>query len=454
MKLDRTSHELLVEGRRLRLGEKPFRVLEALVEAKGDVVTRTALRKLLWPDDTFVDFDNNLNSAVASLRKALGDSAREPRFIETLPKVGYRILVPAASPRRKWRWPVGIAAAGTLLVGMLLVTVGRRSESGAPPPPGVLSHLERGRFLRARFFERQEAPLLEEALEEFREARREGPLFAPAAAEEADTLVEMSFAGVTSFREGLERAREAANATLALAPSNATGLRVAGTTALFLDWDFQRAGEWLERAARAAPDDAQTSLAEATYLAALGRHDAAIRAAERAVSLDPETYYVRANLALFYLAGGRDEDAAASARRVLEVAPGFRPALRYAILANERLGRWDEAARAVVVLVSLAPEDGFTAADADPRAVVEEWRRWELAQIETLAAGRRDELALELALRHANLGEHDAALEYLERAYRARNAMLVFLEAFPELHTLRGDPRFARLSENVRRGDS
>jgi TolB-like protein/DNA-binding winged helix-turn-helix (wHTH) protein/Flp pilus assembly protein TadD len=81
-------------GLRLRLSGQPLQVLRRLVERPGDVVTREELRNELWPADTFVDFEHNLNSAVKRLRAALGDSADSPRFIETLPRRGYRFLVP------------------------------------------------------------------------------------------------------------------------------------------------------------------------------------------------------------------------------------------------------------------------------------------------------------------------------------------------------------------------
>jgi TolB-like protein len=83
---------------RLRLGlrEQSFQVLALLLERPGDVVTREQLRHHLWPADVFVDFENNLNTAVARLREALGDSADKPRFIETLPKHGYRFIAPVS----------------------------------------------------------------------------------------------------------------------------------------------------------------------------------------------------------------------------------------------------------------------------------------------------------------------------------------------------------------------
>jgi len=90
--LDARSGELREGARRLRLPPKPFEVLHALVQRPGEVVTREELRRRLWGDDTFVDFDNNLNTAVRTVREVLGETAGASRFIETLPKRGYRFL--------------------------------------------------------------------------------------------------------------------------------------------------------------------------------------------------------------------------------------------------------------------------------------------------------------------------------------------------------------------------
>ena len=84
--------ELYKEGVKLSLQEKPFQILAALLSRPGQLVTREEFRQKLWPADTFVDFDNGLNTAIAKLRDALGDSAEDPRYIETLAKRGYRLL--------------------------------------------------------------------------------------------------------------------------------------------------------------------------------------------------------------------------------------------------------------------------------------------------------------------------------------------------------------------------
>ena len=100
--VDLRAGELRKQGFRLRLQEQPFRVLAALLEHPGELVTREELRLRIWPADTFVDFDNSLNTAINKLRDALGDAAESPRFIETLPRRGYRFIAPVSG-----RAPVG-----------------------------------------------------------------------------------------------------------------------------------------------------------------------------------------------------------------------------------------------------------------------------------------------------------------------------------------------------------
>jgi TolB-like protein/Tfp pilus assembly protein PilF len=97
--VDLESHELRKHGMLVRLEEKPFRILQLLLEQAGRVVTRRALREKLWPD-THVGYDQNLNTAVNKLRELLGDSAQSSRFIETLPRLGYRFIAPVMIPAR------------------------------------------------------------------------------------------------------------------------------------------------------------------------------------------------------------------------------------------------------------------------------------------------------------------------------------------------------------------
>ena len=99
--LDLRAGELHNAGARVRLQDKPFRLLAALLERPGELVTREELCGRLWPSDTFVDFDNSLNNAVNRVRAALGDAADHPRFVETVGRYGYRFIAPVETAVRR-----------------------------------------------------------------------------------------------------------------------------------------------------------------------------------------------------------------------------------------------------------------------------------------------------------------------------------------------------------------
>jgi Tol biopolymer transport system component/DNA-binding winged helix-turn-helix (wHTH) protein len=152
--VDLQAGELRKSGLRIKLQDQPFQILVLLLENPGEVVTREQLRQRLWPADTFVDFDHSLNSAVKKLRLSLGDDPDNPRFIETLPRRGYRFIVPvrvaipsseqivkdvalatpaiAAKPRHFWR----------VILGAVIVTVAAlslwKTLIPAPSVPRVL----------------------------------------------------------------------------------------------------------------------------------------------------------------------------------------------------------------------------------------------------------------------------------------------------------------------------
>lgn len=151
--------ELRKRGVRVRLSGQPFQILLLLLAKPGDLVTREELREQLWSDGRFVDFEHGLNAAINKLRRALGDSAEHPRYIETAPGRGYRFIgtlerepdaVRSASvptipeerrenrrTRSRW-WPLS-AAAGCLAVGLVVASQFR--DSSTPEPPWTLTRL-------------------------------------------------------------------------------------------------------------------------------------------------------------------------------------------------------------------------------------------------------------------------------------------------------------------------
>jgi DNA-binding winged helix-turn-helix (wHTH) protein len=146
--LDLKAAQLTRNGTNIRLPQQPLMLLSVLVESPGEIVTREQLRQRLWPSDIFIDFDHGLNKSMQKLREALGDSAGSPRYIETIPRVGYRFIAPVrdgirsqarevetevhqipppnvptlppgagADNNRRMRWP--LLAAGILAIGAM-----------------------------------------------------------------------------------------------------------------------------------------------------------------------------------------------------------------------------------------------------------------------------------------------------------------------------------------------
>ena len=97
--LDLRTRQLTKNGAKIRLSQQPIQVLSLLLEAPGEIVTREEFRRRLWSSDVFVDFDHGLNKSIQKLRDALGDSAGSPRYIETIPRIGYRFIALANEAR-------------------------------------------------------------------------------------------------------------------------------------------------------------------------------------------------------------------------------------------------------------------------------------------------------------------------------------------------------------------
>jgi DNA-binding winged helix-turn-helix (wHTH) protein len=150
--LDLATGELRKNGVRVRLQDQPLRILQALLETPGEMLTREQLRDRLWPSDTFVDFERSLNAAVAKLRQALGDSAEQPLYVETVARKGYRFVAPvtaaenspAPAPRR---FPISvvIGAASVAVAALTWIALrpsprvdGEAVAFSVPMPPGTV----------------------------------------------------------------------------------------------------------------------------------------------------------------------------------------------------------------------------------------------------------------------------------------------------------------------------
>jgi DNA-binding winged helix-turn-helix (wHTH) protein/tetratricopeptide (TPR) repeat protein len=340
----RRSGELLRDGLRIRLQTQPLLVLEELLERPGELVTREQLIARLWPKGV-VDFDTALNSAVRRLRTALGDHAETPRYIETVPRRGYRfigrldapVVVPqaasaapdaprrssteAAPPRVRW-WP---SAAAVLVVVAASAAVwtskveGLRFESVARQAPTSARANES--YRRAQFLFQRRAPGdIALARQYYRGAIEAEPGFARAWAGLAGTYWLDTVEGRTPPAEGLPLMRDAAERALELEPALAEAhVRLA----IYLGQvgDLRGHAEHLRQALEFDPEDPLVLGILASHELQEGRFDEAIVLQRRAVEADPLSGATRYNLGSMLYFAGRLGEAEVEVRKVRELNP-------------------------------------------------------------------------------------------------------------------------------------
>jgi DNA-binding winged helix-turn-helix (wHTH) protein/tetratricopeptide (TPR) repeat protein len=475
--LRQDSGELLRDGRRIRLSPQPFQVLLELVARPGDVLTREHLVATLWPKGV-VDFDTALNSVVRRLRTALGDTAETPRYIETVPRRGYRFIgvldSPSAAPSpvtppadptmdvrvRAARPRLQFAAAGVLAGTMLAVSgwFAFESRAGAEvahaPAGDALAALEAqdpvsaDRYRRARFLlQRRGTGDLKRAREYFTNLVALAPTFAPAHAGLASVNFLEAVHGHVDRAAGLERAAVAARRALQLDPSSVEALvRLAAVAKLSGDTAKQQS--LLARAWELEPDNVFALGARSTDAARSGHFDAAVVYAQRASAAEPLNLALRYNLAVALFWAGRYEAAQQSLDDLREIDPAYRADLvaQLAIVrgqANDALRvaqSWpDDAAKWHAL--ALAHHAAAHAADAD-------------AALNRLieAYGRAD--PVRVAEVYAFRGERERAFEWLARAADRAAVQGVpplqpwMLRLSPFVAPLRDDPRWRQLTQS------
>lgn len=504
--LDLTTSELLKGGRRVALQQQPSRVLLALLERPGELVTRDELRHRLWPDGTSVEFDQSLNKTITKLRDALGDTASNPRFIETLPKRGYRFIAPVTpdgplaaessveargpnvdtatsvgeitpgatgdstgapsearppSRGRIWMpWMIGGALAVAATIAAVTSSppinpVQAREEVAAPRNAAEESpiHAARDAYDRGQLAVSRRTPeSLKMSVELFERATTLSPRYAEAHAGLADSWSLMSSYGLVDPREGMPRARDAANRALTLNPSLARAHASIGRTAMIFDWDWTTAGWHFARAVELEPGHATTHQWHAYYLSALGRHDEAVDEVRRAVAAEPLS--LNANTALGYVLylARRYDESSFQLERTLEIDPDFAQARRNLALVRVQQGQLDEAVAAMSRVVMIANRAPYARAELAwlraRRGETDEARR-ELADLDRL---REIEFVPPdaLALVYAGLGAEDEAAGWLQRALAMRVANLALLPVEPVWDGLRAHPRVQQITAAIR----
>ena len=396
---DPRSGDLRRHGLRIRLAAQPLAILKTLVDRHGEAVTRDELRRVLWTSDTFVDFEVGLNSAVRKLREALDDSAESPRFIETLPRLGYRFIAPVAAARAgvetapldgdpqsfpvsesvpgagheqlrgaigKW-WAAARASSPRIVwsAGFMLLTVavaagvlwqGRPSTgppatavevagvagSSARTPQSIdeRAHKAYVRGLTAR----AEQDGLSRAVSYFEEAVAVQPDFAEAYGLLALVQVQFLYGGPFSPHQTVPKAEAAARKALQLNERLGHAHWALGQILALYYWRWEESANALKRAADLLGED-ELSLALGESLIRTRHFTEAVALAERARKLDPRSVNAQVAVALAYRAGR----AARSCGRRIARSTGSRPRLQPGAFpawhhprCNGPLGRWHQ----------------------------------------------------------------------------------------------------------------
>jgi DNA-binding winged helix-turn-helix (wHTH) protein/tetratricopeptide (TPR) repeat protein len=506
--VDLRSGELHKHGIKIKLHDQPFQVLAALLEHPGELVTREHLHQKLWPADTFVDFDVGLNSAIKRLRDALGDSAEEPRYIETLPRRGYRFIAPladrpeqgttetqspaepatelhaameamdfpgsAAPPAPAPGARVGWALPGLGVLVVLLFAIIRFANPPAVRPAGaginaappsktqpavgsalLIKHpsanaeanelLQRALiFIRFQYDPLHARPMLDRALQL-------DPNFTEARVYYAVTYIIAVEGGLSNDPGDVFRAEAELRRAVKEDPEIALAHAMLGAVH-FYQGRLDLAAQELQQSVRLAPSD----LGGRMWLLVLGRFlgddEEGARATRKFIESEPLFWPARYHLGELRREQGKIPEAVSEFKKVLDQDPRNSTTLRCLARAYLDAGNLPKARQTIA---RMRPQD---AQNFRARMV-----RAQLHAVEgkgALALKEMDEevlkhadlqplAALDAAEAYAVLGETDRAIEWLDRSMRKGDDRAAWLRIDPLLANVRQHPRFKQMLNSM-----
>jgi DNA-binding winged helix-turn-helix (wHTH) protein/Flp pilus assembly protein TadD len=413
------ERELRKRGLRVKLQQKPFRILHRLLETPGEFVSREELARVLWPD-LHVLFDRSLNTAVNALRRALGDPGRNPRFIESRQGLGYRFIAQV-----------------------------EHIQTGPAPSSQRRSTEAYRDYLKGRYFSNKlTAEDLHKSLAHFESALARDPDYGLAHCGMADTHIQFAFQGMLPAEDSLAHAKKFAEAALRIDDRLSEAHTSIAGVKRYCDWDWTGAEASYRRALELNSNDPRAHRLYADYLSTMGRSQEALREIAAAQELDPLSLVINMETAwILYIA--RDfHGAAEQSWKTLAMEPRFAPAQNTLGLAYQQLGMIEEA---IVELENARACSGDhpAAQAALAHALAIAGRKAEAATLLEQLTRASHPHRYWLAIVNTALGAHDAAFDSLHEACENREPWLVWLKVEPRYDPLRQDPRFDHLSRRI-----
>ena len=475
--MDRRACELRRAGQRIPLQIQPFRVLEALVDRAGEVVTRAELREKIWPSTVFVDFDRGLNSAINRLRHALEDAADAPKFIETLPRIGYRFVhnldLPAVEPRlpkgpRNWRAAaqgIGVAAAVVALVGIGLIRsetsdgelAGNATKQGDHPTASAAAY---DAYLRGlELFEQRSSESIMLSIEYLQRATELDPSYAAAHAALAISYANAGGRSMPRFLDAdevLMAALSSAERALKLDPELSQAHFALARVLTLQPWSAVNdvaIEQSYRRSLGLDPANASARLQFANFLSTRGRTLEALPEYRRALELDPLSPSINSRLGMELFSLGQREEGLAYLQKTTELHPWqFNARLRlgwaYVELGDLDAANHEFAAAERISVDSMWPKAGlaFVAARRGDRA-----RASTLLDIILQAADSSGD-PLEVAIVYVGLEDRENSIEWLARAAHQPGGLHTTAPwgiKAPLYDWLRDDPRFVQIERGI-----
>jgi DNA-binding winged helix-turn-helix (wHTH) protein/tetratricopeptide (TPR) repeat protein len=467
------SGELLRDGNVQRLPQQPLRVLVELLSHPAEVVTRDRLVQVLWPKGV-VDFDNSLNAVVRKLRAVLGDDSETPRYIETLPRIGYRFIAklqplgsiaapvapltpaaPAEVPaeiRRVKRRHIA-AAAIAVLAGVAALLWWPRTprlelpmhEAGAvdTEPRRTSNQRAYELYLNGKFHRsRRDISGNSLALQSFEAALKEDPYFVDAWGALSETYTGAGITQQMPVVDAMEKARAAALRAIELDSKSPSGH--AALAVIEMNYDLDYAGAEREFQLAKAADESYGRLWHGWGLLRgyQGRVEEAYAYLGRARELEPMTLLYSGSYANLLYHTRRYGEAIEYARSLLASQPRFdgaRAVLIHSLIATDDVKGALEQLPLRFQATPVLGEDGLVYAHAGRRADA-------LQQIERLERRAREGFGLsyEIAIIYAALGEKEKGCEALLRSLTDHSQLIGWMKLDPRMDPLRAEPCFAQ----------
>ena len=432
-RLDLIERCLLRDGIPVPLAGKVFETLRVLVEHSGRVAEKKRLMEEVWAD-TFVA-DSNLSQNVFTLRKLLGEGEDGQRFIETVPRRGYRFVASAREVHENY-------ALSQEAAPCLTIEPGRDAAA-------IRAH---NFYLKGRFFWNKRTEVgLKKALQYFQCALNVDPLYALAYAGLADCYIMLCEYGLLASEDSHRNGKAAALKALELDESLAEAHASLGLITMLYDWDLAAAETGFKRAIKLNPNYATAHQWYAVHLAISGRFDESFVQIRQALELDPLSPIISVNVARIHYFARQYDEALKCCRTILETEPTFGVAQKIMGLAYEQKGMSEEALaafqRAFDLLGDTPEMIGFLAHAYAISGDLEEAHKL-LQRLEEMARLRHLR-SFPFVVAYTALGDLDQVFECLEKARRERCDSLPYLKVMPLFDCLRSDPRFTDLMQRA-----